>query len=223
MLGCLQIGKVGSVLPLPRVSRHLLLLLLSMAVVLRVCGIDVGIIGGASDIVNAGGIVENAVAITAMVISVGTDGAGITATGVAIGSIGIVGIIVKIAVGLGGSKVMLKLGVACMKSMGKIVSTLESGKMVLSQLWSQLLLQTESMTLHNQRIPRQSPTKPTPKPSYSHIVQTTLRLCDPGKLSPALSYVLSHDLSHDLPACNPGKISYDLPRDWLSIQSHATT
>ena len=87
-------GRVGPVLPLLRVSRHLPLLLLSTAVVLRVRGIDVGIVGGASDAVNAGSVVENAIAVTAMVVGVSADGAGIAATGVAIGSVGVVGVIV---------------------------------------------------------------------------------------------------------------------------------
>ena len=125
-------------LPLPRVSRHLPLLLLSAAVVLRVRGVDVSVVGGVSNAVNAGGVVENAIAVTAVVVSVGAAGAGIAATGVAISGVGVVGIIVKIAVGLGGSEAMLKPGVACTKSMGKMASTSESGKMVLSWSWSQL-------------------------------------------------------------------------------------
>ena len=131
-------GGAGPVLPLPRVLRHLPLLLLSAAVVLRVRSVNVGVVGGASDAIDAGGIVENAIAVTAVVIGVGADGAGIAATGVAISGVGVVSVIVKIAVGLGGSEVMSKPGVACTKSMGKMASTLESGKMVLLQSRSQL-------------------------------------------------------------------------------------
>jgi len=91
-----------------------------------------------------------------------------------------------------------------------------------------ILLRTESVTSHIQRIPNPSPPKATPKPKYSHMVESTLRPCDPGKLSHDLSHVQSCDTSttlrsHDIQACDPGKVSHDLPRDWSSTQSQVTT
>jgi len=87
------------------------------------------------------------------------------------------------------------------------------------------MLWTLSTTLCNQRTPKQSPPKPAPKPSYSHVVQTNPQPHDPGKLSPDLSRVQSCDTltplgSHDLSACDPGKVSHDLPRDWSLTQSY---
>jgi len=86
------------------------------------------------------------------------------------------------------------------------------------------LLWTESMTSCIQEIPNPSPSKPTPKPKYSHVVESTLQPCDPGKPSPDLSCVRSCDIlrplrSCDIQACDPGKVSHDLPRDWLSTRS----
>jgi len=48
---------------------------------------------------------------------------------------------------------------------------------------------TESMTSRIQRIPSPSPPKAAPKLKYSHMVESTLRPRDPGKLSPDLSCV----------------------------------
>jgi len=80
------------------------------------------------------------------------------------------------------------------------------------------------MTLRIQRIPSPSSPKAAPKLKYSHMVESTLRPHDPGKLSPDLSYVQSCDIlttlgSRDIQACDPGKVSHDLPRDWSSTQS----
>jgi len=91
-----------------------------------------------------------------------------------------------------------------------------------------LLLRTESATSRIQRIPSPSSPKATPKLKYSHVVESTLRPRDPGKLSPDLSCVRSRDISttlesHDIQACNPGKVSHDLPRDWSSTRSQVTT
>jgi len=52
-----------------------------------------------------------------------------------------------------------------------------------------LLLRTESTTSRIQRIPSPSPPKAAPKLKYSHVVESTLRPCDPGKLSPDLPCV----------------------------------
>jgi len=87
---------------------------------------------------------------------------------------------------------------------------------------------TESATSRIQRIPSPSPPKAAPKLKYSHVVGSTLQPCDPGKLSPDLSCVQSHDTSitlgsRDIPARDPGKVSYDLPRDWSSTRSQVTT
>jgi len=87
---------------------------------------------------------------------------------------------------------------------------------------------TESTTLRIQRIPSPSPPKAAPKLKYSHVVESTLRPCDPGKLSPDLSHVRSRDISttlgsRDIQACDPGKVAYDLPRDWSSTRSQVTT
>ena len=84
------------------------------------------------------------------------------------------------------------------------------------------------MTSHIQRIPSPSSPKAAPKLKYSHVVESTLQPCDPGKLSPDLSHVRSHDIlttlgSCDIQACDPGKVLHDLPRDWSSTQSQVTT
>jgi len=85
----------------------------------------------------------------------------------------------------------------------------------------------ESVTSRTQRIPNPSPAKTAPKPMYSHMVQTTLQPRDPRKPSHDLSCVQSHDTlptlrSCDIKACDPGKVSDDLPRDWSSTQSQVT-
>ena len=79
---------------------------------------------------------------------------------------------------------------------------------------------TESVTSCIQRIPSPSSPKPAPKPKYSHMEESTLQPCDPGKPSHDLSCVRSCDISttlrsHDIQARDPGKVSHDLPRDWL--------
>jgi len=76
-----------------------------------------------------------------------------------------------------------------------------------------ILSWTESATSPNQRIPSSSPPKPAPKPKYSHMVESTLRPCDPGKPSHDISTPLR---SCDIQAYDPGKVSHDLPRDWSS-------
>jgi len=86
----------------------------------------------------------------------------------------------------------------------------------------------ESATSRIQRIPSPSPPKAAPKLKYSHVVESTLRPHDPGKLSPDLSCVRSRDISatlgsHDIQARDPGKVSHDLPRDWSPMQSQVTT
>jgi len=86
----------------------------------------------------------------------------------------------------------------------------------------------ESATSRIQRIPSPSPPKATPKLKYSHVVESTLRPRDPGKLSPDQSCVQSRDISttsgsHDIQTCDPGKVSHDLPRDWSSTQSQVIT
>jgi len=86
----------------------------------------------------------------------------------------------------------------------------------------------ESATSHIQRNPSPSPPKAAPKLKYSHVVKSTLRPRDPGKLSPDLSRVRSHDImttlgSRDIQARDPGKVSDDLPRDWSSMWSQVTT
>jgi len=100
-----------------------------------------------------------------------------------------------------------------------------------------ILLRTKSMTTHKQEIPKSSPSKATPKPTYSHVVQVTSQTRDPGKVSADLSRVQTcnqaHDPtrdtsrdksvplgSHDLRARDHGKQSHDLPRNWSSMQSH---
>jgi len=89
------------------------------------------------------------------------------------------------------------------------------------KLW---VLRIESATSCTQRIPSPSPPKAAPKPKYSHMVKSTLRPCDPGKPSHDLSCVQSCDTSttlgsRDIQAHDPGKVSYDLPRDWSSTWS----
>jgi len=91
-----------------------------------------------------------------------------------------------------------------------------------------ILSRTESATSCIQRIPSPSPPNAAPKLKYSHVVESTLRPCDPGKLSPDLSRVRSRDISptlgsHDIQTHDPGKVSHDLPRDWSSIRSQVTT
>jgi len=90
------------------------------------------------------------------------------------------------------------------------------------------LSRTESTTSHIQRIPSPSPPKAAPKLKYSHVVESTLWPHDPGKLSPDWSCVQSHDISttlrsRDIQTRDPGKVSYDLPRDWLSTWSQVAT
>jgi len=93
---------------------------------------------------------------------------------------------------------------------------------------SPTLSRMESATSCIQRIPSPSPPKTTPKLKYSYVVESTLWLCDPGKLSPDQSCVQSRDIlttlgSRDIQAHDPGKVSDDLPRDWSSIQSQVTS
>jgi len=91
-----------------------------------------------------------------------------------------------------------------------------------------ILLRTESTTSCIQRIPNPSSPKAAPKLKYSHMVESTLRPRDPGKLSPDLSCVRSRDISptlgsRDIQTRDPGKVSHDLPRDWSSTRSQVTT
>jgi len=91
-----------------------------------------------------------------------------------------------------------------------------------------ILSRTESATSCIPRTPSPSSPKAAPKLKYSHMVGSTLRPCDPGKLSPDLSCVRSRDISTtlrscDIQACDPGKVSHDLPRDWSSTQSQVAT
>jgi len=91
-----------------------------------------------------------------------------------------------------------------------------------------ILSRTESATSCIQRIPSPSSPKTAPKLKYSHVVESTPQPRDPGKLSPDLSHVRSRDISTtwgscDIPACDPGKVSHDQPRDWSSTQSQVTT
>jgi len=91
-----------------------------------------------------------------------------------------------------------------------------------------ILSRTESVTSRIQRIPSPSSSKTAPKLKYSHVVESTLQPCDPGKLSPDQSRVRSRDISttlgsHDIQAHDPGKVSHDLPRDWSSTRSQVTT
>jgi hypothetical protein len=74
--------------------------------------------------------------------------------------------------------------------------------------------------------PCTSPTKPPLKISYSLAVKTgiTPRARDPGKQHVTQSHDPSRDhpaskISRDISACNPGKISGDLPRDWSPTRS----
>ena len=90
------------------------------------------------------------------------------------------------------------------------------------------LSRTESATSCIQRIPSPSSPKATPKLKYSHVVESTLRPHDPGKLSPDLSRVRSRDISTTVGSCDiiardPGEVSHDLPRDWSSIRSQVST
>jgi len=85
-----------------------------------------------------------------------------------------------------------------------------------------ILSRMESATSCIQGIPSPSPSKATPKLKYSYMVESTLQPCDPGKLSPDQSHVQSHDISttlrsRDIQTRDPGKVSYDLPRDWSSM------
>ena len=84
------------------------------------------------------------------------------------------------------------------------------------------------MTTCKQGTPKPSLPQAAPKPSYSHVVQTTLRPRDPGKVSPDVSCVMSCDIStpgvsRDPRARDPGNKPHDLPRDWSSTRSHVTT
>jgi len=90
------------------------------------------------------------------------------------------------------------------------------------------LSRTESATSRIQRIPSPSPPKAAPKLKYSHVVESTLRPRDPGKLSPDLSRVQSRDISttlrsRDTQAHDPGKVSHDQPREWSSTRSQVAT
>jgi len=91
-----------------------------------------------------------------------------------------------------------------------------------------ILSRTESAISCIQRIPSPSPPKAAPKLKYSYVVESTLRPHDPGKPSPDLSCVRSRDIlptlgSCDIQARDPGKVSYDLPRDWSSTRSQVVT
>jgi len=91
-----------------------------------------------------------------------------------------------------------------------------------------ILSRMESATSRIQRIPSPSSSKAAPKLKYSHVVGSTPRPHDPGKLSPDLLCVRSHDISTTLGSCDiqahdPGKVSYDLPRDWSSTRSQVAT
>jgi len=96
------------------------------------------------------------------------------------------------------------------------------------------------VTTRKQEIPKPSPPKAAPKPSYSQVTRATPRARDPGKISPDLSCVQACDHTYD-PACDtsrdelvpsgscdirtrdPGNLSHDLPRDWSSIQTRDYT
>ena len=91
-----------------------------------------------------------------------------------------------------------------------------------------MMSRTESTTSCIQRIPSPSSPKAAPKLKYSHMVESTLRPCDPGKLSPDLSHVRSRDIlttlgSRDIQAHDPRKVPHDLPRDWSSMRSQVAT
>jgi len=91
-----------------------------------------------------------------------------------------------------------------------------------------ILSRMESATSHIQRIPSPSPLKAAPKLKYSYVVESTLQPRDPGKPLSDLSCAQSHDTSttlrsRDVQACDPGKVSHDLPRDWSSIRSQTST
>jgi len=93
---------------------------------------------------------------------------------------------------------------------------------------SEVMSRTESTTSRIYRIPSPSSPKAAPKLKYSHVVGSTPRPHDPGKLAPDLSCVRSRDISttlgsHDIQACDPGKVSHDLPRDWSSTRSQVIT
>ena len=80
------------------------------------------------------------------------------------------------------------------------------------------------MTTRKQETPKPSLPQAAPKPSYSHMVQTSLRPRDPGKVSPDMSRVISRDtlipkISRDPMARDPGNKPHDLPRDWSSARS----
>jgi len=122
----------------------------------------------------------------------------------------------------------------------------EGKKMKRIFLTSHRLLWTKSMPSRNLAQTPTSPTKTTPKPSYSQMAirhpskpatksgqqpttNTKLRPHDPGKSPPHdLARDSSHDLqalkqardqTRDLPARDHGNLTYDLPRDWSSTQS----
>jgi len=91
-----------------------------------------------------------------------------------------------------------------------------------------ILLRTESVTSRIQRNPSPSSPKAASKLKYSYVVESTLRPCDPGRLSPDLSRVRSCDILTTLGSCDIqphdlGKVSHDLPRDWSSTQSPVIT
>ena len=91
-----------------------------------------------------------------------------------------------------------------------------------------MMSRTKSATSRIQRIPSPSPPKAAPKLKYSHVVESTLRPCDPGKPSPDLSHVQSRDIlptlgSRDIQARDPGKVSHDQPREWSSMRSQVAT
>ena len=86
----------------------------------------------------------------------------------------------------------------------------------------------QSVTTHKQETHKQSPPRAAPKPSYSHVVQTALRPCDPGKVLPDMLHVVSRDTSSPLVSCDPrahdpGNRPHNLPRDWSSTRSHVIT
>jgi len=108
----------------------------------------------------------------------------------------------------------------------------------------QHLLRTKSVTTCKQEIPKSSPPKAAPKPTYSHMVRVTPQARDPGKVLADLLRVQAHDQAHDpaydqacdishdkstpsgscdLGTCDHGNQSHDLPRDWSSIQSRDHT
>ena len=69
-----------------------------------------------------------------------------------------------------------------------------------------------------------SPAMPTLKPSYSQVTRLGIRARDPGKQHVIGARDQPHDLqvlwgSHDPRACDPGKKTGDLSRDWSATRS----